>query len=1034
MSVEKSARVETEGEVLPSASNQDGQGDGLSAGLEAERRDNQGRDDSLSAFLPWMRATSEANWNKALGKVPVAPPRSIDLSGTRDLSSENIFLFLDFLPPSVEEMKLDSVGVKGRALPLLLRFLERLQAAREDGVQALRLKQFTFAGALIRPEEASKVFPVLLPSLEILSLKDNPLGPEGIGAVAEGVREGKAASLRVLNLERTGLEKRGMKSLSEAMKEKSLCKMEILNVSGNKVGGVEEMEGLGSVLCLSSLPPLRDLLLRDCGLTDEAVKPLAESMGRGDLMNLEVLDLGGNSCRGGFLGDLGGALRADVVRHLRELNVTDARGSEAVGNKEPVTSFLSALGAPECPPNLQVRGLRLTDGDLSEEEVRAVGASKYQPLRTLDLSLPSAQVTPFLEEVVGAEEAPTYEVLDLRLHFLNAANEGLSLVGEAIQSGRFACVRKLWVGDLRDPDGAADPTDFVGGKTALFTSFSQTRLPLLSEFLMHRFLLTDADMTRFAEAVRVGNLSGLRVLEMRSTGGEEDEGFGQEGMDALTIALVESEEGLPFLNKLDLRDTKAGGAAESWGRVFASGKLPCLSDINLSNSLLTGQTLRRFGDAVREGGLVGVSSLDLSRNGSIGRGAWGEFMRAVAESKRGMPKLKNLDLHGTGVEFIGGKVALTFASGRLPSLEGLGVGSFFLDSEGLGDLGEAVRRGGWPPQLCNIHFIIGFSLTEPNCDLDELFRAIGESERGLPPCVAQLTINGGRLSEEALAFLATNGGGAGEGRLSHLKYLEVSCSGIDNARLRRLAEVFSSHECRELEHVNLRDNNQITAAGVSAFLEGIAHSERGMSKLKSLDCLGTKCVELIGGKVALAFASGRLPSLEGLGVRSFSLDSEGLGDLGEAVRRGGWPFHFHIIGFSLTEPNCDLDRLFRAIGESERGLPPCVASLILSRGRLSEEALASLAACGGGASGGKLSHLKYLDLSSCGIDDAMLKRLGEVFSAHACRELERVNLQNNHTTAAGVSVSVFLEVIAQSGGGMSKLKSLDLQGTGVELT
>uniref|UniRef100_A0A0G4GE00 Uncharacterized protein n=1 Tax=Chromera velia CCMP2878 TaxID=1169474 RepID=A0A0G4GE00_9ALVE len=873
------------------------------------------------------------NQNKALGKVPVAPPRSIDLS--------------------------DSVGVKGRALPLLLRFLERLQAAREDGVRAPRLKQFTFA--------------------------DNPIGLEGIGALTKEVKEGKAASLHVLDLEKTGLEKQGMKSLSEAMKEKSL-------------------------------------------LTDEAVKPLAESMGRGDLMNLEVLDLGGNCCWGRFLGDLGGALRADVVPHLRELSVTDARGSDMVGSKEPITSFLSALSAPECPPSLQVRGLRLTDGDLSEEEVCAVGASKYRPLRTLDLSLPPTQVTPFLEEVVGAEEAPTYEVIDLCLHFLDAANEGLSLVGEAIQSGRFACVRKLWVGDLHDPDGAADPIDFVGGKTALFTAFSPTRLPLLSEFQMHRFLLTDADITRFAEAVRVGNLSGLRVLQMRAA--DMDEDFGQEGMDALIIALVESGEGLPFLNELDLRDTKAGEAAESWERVFASGKLPCLSDINLSNTLLTCQTLRRLGEAVRGGGLVGVLSLDLSSNTGIGRGVWGEFMRAVAESERGMPKLKNLNLMDTPACLAGGPVSLALGSGKVSSLEDLGVGIFYFDQAGVGNLEEAVRTGQFPPRLDKFAFQLSQANGNQPINLDGLVRAIAESGRGLPSCIASLGLSPARFSEQALVSLTASGGSDSWGKLSQLKCLDLSSCRVDNARLKRLAEVFSAHECRELQSVNLQNNNQITAAGVSAFLEVIAQIEGGLPKLKSLDLQGTG-VELIGGKVALAFTSWRLPSLEGLGVDSFVLDSMGAKDLGEAVRRGGWPPNLRNIGFLLTQPHCEVDELFRAIGESERGLPPCVAQLRINGGRLSEEALAFLATNGGGAVEGRLSHLKYLELSSCGIDNAGLGRLGEVFSFHECRELEHVNLRNNNQiTAAGVFA--FFEAIAHSERGMPKLKRLDFQGTGVE--
>uniref|UniRef100_A0A0G4GUZ2 Uncharacterized protein n=1 Tax=Chromera velia CCMP2878 TaxID=1169474 RepID=A0A0G4GUZ2_9ALVE len=768
--------------------------------------------------------------NRKLGKNPVTPPRSIDLSGTRGLSPEKIFLFLDSLPPSVEEMKLDSVAVKGRALPLLLRYLERLQAARTEGRQAPRLRSFTFAG--------------------------NPLGHEGIRAVAEGVREGKAASLRVLDLEKTGLEKEGLKSLCGALKETSLP-VETLNCSGNTIGfkrtpgdsfflqhifsrveyGVEEMQRLSSVLCLSSLPFVRQLLLRECGLTDMAVEPLTESIAKKKLPNLEMLDLGGNDFGGRFLGFFEKALRADAVPCLKGLNIENAR-NRAPESKEPVSAFLKALSAPECPPQLQVSGLRLCPLDLNEQEVRAL----------------------------------------------------------------------------------------------------------------------DTNIGLFADAVRVGNLPGLRSLEMRGACIEED--FGQVGMDALKGAVVESEEGLPLLENLNLRETRAGEGAAFLGTALMSGKMARLSNINLCDSDLTNAGLVGLGDAVRGGGLVSVVSLNLSWNSGVEREAWGAFMRAVAESEMGMPELESLSVYETEANRAGGPVAVALGSGKLPSLSGRGmsVETFFFDGAGVGELGEALRAGRFPASFPNITF----KLSQPDVNLDEQIRAIAESERGMPLCVAGLVLSGGRLSEEALASLAASGGGASGSRLLHLQTLDLSSCGIDDARLGRLWEVFSTHECRELESLNLEDN-PISVEGVSAFLEAIAQSERGVPKLNSLNLSNTDA-HFAGGPVAVVLASGKLPFLKTLGAESFSLDEAGVGDLEEAIWKGEWPEAFlKPISFKLTQANIDqsinVDRLIRAIVMSERGLPWCVEKLDFNGGRLSERALSLLAQSERGALRDKLSNL-----------------------------------------------------------------------------
>uniref|UniRef100_A0A0G4H8Q7 Uncharacterized protein n=1 Tax=Chromera velia CCMP2878 TaxID=1169474 RepID=A0A0G4H8Q7_9ALVE len=252
-------------------------------------------------------------------------------------------------------------------------------------------------------------------SLLLSHSEGNPLGPEGIRTVGEGLRASTVSCLHTLDLEGTGLNGQGLRSLCGAVRGGCL-RIETINLSGNKIGGVGGIEDLSSVLCVNNLPSLHVRLLRECGLEDADVRPLAGAIGKGDLENLEVLDLGGNACKGAFLGALGKALCSDAAPQLKALNVKDARKG-TVSNKQAVTTFLGALSAPTCPPKLQVTGLRVVPMDVQEAEVRALGACKDPSLRTLDLSLSAHQVVPFFQEVVGAGEGLKYEVLDLRMDF-----------------------------------------------------------------------------------------------------------------------------------------------------------------------------------------------------------------------------------------------------------------------------------------------------------------------------------------------------------------------------------------------------------------------------------------------------------------------------------------------------------------------------------------------------------------------------------------------------------------------------------------
>uniref|UniRef100_A0A0G4GR64 Uncharacterized protein n=1 Tax=Chromera velia CCMP2878 TaxID=1169474 RepID=A0A0G4GR64_9ALVE len=357
-------------------------------GVSAETLSSLARDrDSfgLAWTLLWLHSR-----HKARGKVPIDPPRAIDLSGTFGLSPEKIFFFLECLPDSVEEVTLDSVGVQGRGLPVFIRFLER-----EGGKQSQRVRRFIFAEHSIGPEEAPSVFPLLLPSLESLCLKGNPLGTVGFRALAEAIREGKTDSLRHLDLESCGLDKEGLQTVCEAFKEREGgWKVETLNVSGNRLNEADMMVTLCSVLFVALLPCLRVLLLRVCGLRDSPyIEELAGVLKKGNLLNLETLDVQGNSVG---LVPLNQALRVSAVPHLKNLSVTI---KSRLGGPYCVSVFLQALGDEKCPP---VENVQLEANHLSERQMRALWDGRFACIRTVVLDFSSSGMSKFLKGLLGS--------------------------------------------------------------------------------------------------------------------------------------------------------------------------------------------------------------------------------------------------------------------------------------------------------------------------------------------------------------------------------------------------------------------------------------------------------------------------------------------------------------------------------------------------------------------------------------------------------------------------------------------------------
>uniref|UniRef100_A0A0G4HWS2 Uncharacterized protein n=1 Tax=Chromera velia CCMP2878 TaxID=1169474 RepID=A0A0G4HWS2_9ALVE len=734
------------------------------------------RDKSLFVILKrsGLSAENKESWN-----VSVDPPRLIDISDTLGLSAKKIFFFLEWLPDSVEEVKLG-----------------------------------------------------------------NLLGVPGFRALAAEIREGNAAFLRVLDLERTGsggLKGEGFRDVWKTIKEKGL-KVEELNLSGNappfelfhhdswaEQAEIDAQSSLGelcdSVLSVSSLPCLRVLRLRACALSEFQMQQIVSRMVEEQLPNLETLDLGENDFPS--LSGLASALRKNSTPHLRNLNLVKTNGGGWFASG--ITDFLSALRAEEGP---SLEHVKINFGHLmNEEDLRALGGGLCPSVRTLGLHCPqAAKAVTFLRALVESsgkgEKEERFEVLDVTVHCLIGVGhdaeaeclcECLRLLGKGIQEGQLGFLRKVKIErrqDWRVPAVGASEGSFEEAKSVFFSALNAGQSLGLSELSLPSFHLSDEEMVLLGAAVQSGSLSRLRELSLPSN---DDAGcFGREGIEALWKAVVGSEKGLPVLETVELTRTRADEGVKCLGSALLSGKLPNLSSLHLNSSYLNDEGVEGLTDAVRKGMFLNVTFLNFISNGEVTEGAWREFLHAIRQSERGLPKLKHLNLYGTTARDAGGPLAAALGCGKLPSLQNVGVGfeAFAPDEEGVGDLSELVRGGNFPPHIQ----MLSFRLRHGNrIDVDRLIRSIGESEIGLPPFLRVLTLSGARVGEEALASLAASAVGGCGGKFSQLEGLDLSDCSLDDNRLRLLGQVFSAHGGPRLNRLVL-GRNRISIEGFKAFI------------------------------------------------------------------------------------------------------------------------------------------------------------------------------------------------------------------------
>uniref|UniRef100_A0A0G4HNA2 Uncharacterized protein n=1 Tax=Chromera velia CCMP2878 TaxID=1169474 RepID=A0A0G4HNA2_9ALVE len=830
--------------------------------------------------LAWLVLVLFTKMRK-IGKNCPHPPRSIDLSEASGLSPKKMFwLLLNFLPPSVEELKLDDGAMKGPALALFLSFLEENLQREKKGRQRI-FKSFIFAEDFLDAGVSHKIFPLLLPSLESLSLRGNHLRTGGCIALADAILAGKADCLRTLDLGSTEPTTKGMKRLFEAIKERPLNFLQTLALSGVCLSVSGRFQVLVGVLSRAALSHLRSLLLRSCGLCNRELSELAEVLGKGELPLLETLDLEGNSNFGifdsGWLTSFAECLCSGKIPRLKTLNLPEF-GNRLFPN--PVTAFLTVLKSPECPLESSHFALRVENDEVvsalatgsfpnirslslsvsvSRAAMRALFSGCFPNLHTLQLHLRTDTDDPaalaslffsgqfpklrtlslhaegwralgaFLTALMDAPAEPQFEALCLKRRGARTSRvehgEVLRLLGGAIRRGRL--------GSLHDLELYASRHEMdvdVESKRELFQAISGTKLRSLSR-LKIQFPLEDAEMILLAEAVRRGNLCGLECLDL----GHSRHGFGigKVGMEALMGAIAESDVGLPFLENLNMSNTFAGEGGGSLGRVLMSEKVPRLSVIDLQRSGLTDEAMGGLGEAVRSGAMRKVSSLKLSSD-RVSPEGWHEFISAFVRSHHNLPSIDvewfywlNPDRSRTELIFEALSLGKFPAESSLCSMEyhQNKIGPLVLDEKGVEVLSDRVRRGkeSWS------RFRLSDGV-EGGVNVDSLIIAIAESELGLPPDVETLDLKGGRVGLEALRVLAETRGGH-LGKLPDLRHLSLSDCEIDNEKLTELAKVFSRHKLPNLQSLDL-SKNRISTKGVSKFIDSL--SRKAFPKLSAI--------------------------------------------------------------------------------------------------------------------------------------------------------------------------------------------------------
>eukprot|EP00820_Chromera_velia_P029301 Cvel_12299.t1-p1 / transcript=Cvel_12299.t1 / gene=Cvel_12299 / organism=Chromera_velia_CCMP2878 / gene_product=hypothetical protein / transcript_product=hypothetical protein / location=Cvel_scaffold798:61580-66018(+) / protein_length=637 / sequence_SO=supercontig / SO=protein_coding / is_pseudo=false len=573
------------------------------------------------------------------------PLQALDLTRCK-LSPSKLFFLLDTLPECVEKLTLGKAAVRGKALPRLRDFLQRLEKGGQgqrdntdrDPLSSLSLngkgkekedeggssgvpclKSLRFSAGSLKAADMAQIFPVIPSTVESLTLTGNFIDEKGADSLASFLRPPHAIALRTLILDRTGLTPKTLGIVCGALRGPNAWRPRIqtLSLEGNKLGGFKGLAGLCDWLRNSVLSFLRHLRLTRC-IEGEAsgVQMLAEVLMAGKVKSLEALDL-----QESFIGDgaavlLGGALNVSCLPQMKHL---DLRGG-GVG-EFGAKALISALASPDRPP---LRSLHMILEGVTEEDAQSLGALNLQGVSgSLKVSLKGNAAVSFLTEVKkapvggavcsGGRGPGAGRSLELEVKgsgSYETDGKVLSAFAGALRMGRLAGLKEFSATGLK--------SGLAKERRGLWEVLKCVPLPILSGLILIDVGLTDDDAAVLGEIVNSSRLSGLQILDL-----SENRELGKGGVEKLMNSVSKSERGLPFLEVLSLGKTKGGEGVGALGSILCRGKLPTIVSLGLESSGLDDSGMGVLGGAVRQGKLSRLRSLFLSQNRFGGGGGGG---------------------------------------------------------------------------------------------------------------------------------------------------------------------------------------------------------------------------------------------------------------------------------------------------------------------------------------------------------------------------------------------------------------------------
>lgn len=486
--------------------------------------------------------------------------------------------------------------------------------------------------------------------------------------------------------------------------------------SGTGTTGPRDME-MGSVVGwgrvkqfvekLGKKPDSQALSLSHCDLTATDMVELATLLPF--LTQLEVVDLSWNDLVGGSLKALtfhlqhvgklrvlrlcGCRLTAQDLAALGEsldsvplLDVVDLSWNAGVGGDS--LHCLTSKFHSGC----QIRELHLVDCQLTDLDIKTLGQALPLMPNLEDLDLSCNKITTAGMKELFSSLKTTYGLKTLMLHMCGLEQDGLCILGEALQF--LLTLERL---DLSANKGAS------GGFAKMTKRLAQmTHLSCLD---VHLCGLTEEDVIALVQVIP--SLSALTELDVSS-----NKKMGDALQPLLSVLPLPKMRKL-LLNNSDLSSDsyQALGSAVpslallerlnvSWNKSVGGnlglllGGLPCackLQELRLSSCHLTTEDVLHLASASQRGAFSQLTQLDLSYNSTVGDAGWA----ALFAEAGGLGALKELDISLRPTSYAAASpwlASLLEALPKLPSLTHVALQHWLLQQEERDKLEKVINK------------------------------------------------------------------------------------------------------------------------------------------------------------------------------------------------------------------------------------------------------------------------------------------------------------------------------------------------------